>query len=70
MHDRQEQAKEEERKYGMEDSNLPGASSQPPAASPVGAGLLPATALSGECPLRAVPLCMLSIGKALVSCCP
>ena len=64
MHGRQEQAKEEERKYGLEDSNLLGASAQPPVASPVGAGILPAAALSGERPLRAISLCMLSTGKA------
>lgn len=51
MWDRQEQAREEERKYGVEDSRLPGASALPPVASPVGAGILPATALSGECAL-------------------
>ena len=48
---RQEQAREEERKYGVEDSRLPGAGALPPTPSPVGAGLLPATALSGECAL-------------------
>ena len=32
----------------MEDSKLPGASTQPPAPSPVGAGVLSGSALSGE----------------------
>ena len=45
---RLEQAKEEERKFGVEDSKLPGAPAQPPAPSPVGAGVLSGSALSGE----------------------
>ena len=45
---RLEQAKEEERKSGVEDSKLPGAFTQPPAPSTVGAGVLSGSALSGE----------------------
>ena len=47
---RPEAAKEEERKFGVEDSKLPGASALPPAPLPVSAGALPANVFSGELP--------------------
>ncbi len=59
MWGRQEQAREDERRFGVEDSRLPGAAALPPAPSPVGAGILPAAALSGEChrlPARVRPV--------------
>ena len=47
---RPEPAKEEEKKFGVEDSKLPGASALPPAPLPVGAGALPPSVMSGELP--------------------
>ena len=45
---RPEPAKEEEKKFGVEDSKLPGASALPPAPLPVSAGALPASVISGK----------------------
>ena len=47
---RPEPAKEEEKKFGVEDSKLPGASALPPAPLPVGAGALPPCVISGALP--------------------
>ena len=47
---RPEPAKEEEKRFGVEDSKLPGASALPPVPLPVSAGVLPASVFSGELP--------------------
>jgi hypothetical protein len=50
---------------GVEDSQLPGAAMQPPAADPVGKGLLTPQQISGS---AAVPCCEHFLGRWVIAC--